>query len=256
MALSKVAGATAEAPKTATAPQVGGATTATKASSDHEAFRAKGASLRQAKSAEEKAIEGSKSDKVVFIGCLGDPNKPQPRREGKEDVPSIVVVGYKFKALEDMMVPHAPLKQNFKTLMDVEDMTEVPVKAGEEFNLNVFETGALISRPEFAGRFTGEGNSVSITIKFSKSRTEPMPVLKRDGKGSIKETMFEVADMIPNPSDPNGKGTPKVKDEYADKFGVLYTKRKAGKTGSTAKAQSGEVQADLAAAFNAYIKNR
>lgn len=254
MALSKVAeGATVKAPQ-ATAPQVGA--TATGKSSSHEAFRSKGASIRQAKSAEDKALEGSKSEKVVFLGCLGDPNKPQPRRDGKEDVPSIVVVGYKFKALEDMMIPNAPLKANFKTLMDVEDMTEVPVKANEEFILNVFETGALISRPEYAGRFTGEGTSVSITIKFSKSRTEPMPVLKKDTKGSIKEVMIEVADMIPDPSNPDGKGTPKVKAEYAEKFGVLYTKRKAGKTGTSSKAQSGEVQADLAAAFNAYINSR
>lgn len=257
MALSKVTeGAVKTAPATATAPSVGA--TAGKASS-HEAFRAKGNSIRKAQSEEERALEGSKSDKVKFVACLGDPNKPQPRREGKSDEPSFVVVGYQFTALEDMMIPSAPLKQNFKTLMDVEDMTEVPVKAGETFNLNIFETGVLISRPEYAGRFTGEGTAVSITIKFSKSRPEPMPVLKKDTKGSIKIGMVMVADMIPDPRDPEMKeikGTPKVKDEFAEKFGVLYTKRKAGKTGSSTKAQSGEVQADLAAAFNAYIKSR
>ena len=221
---------------------------------DHEAFRLSGESIRKSKSADEKALEGSKSGAIAFVACLGDPNKPQPRRDGKEDVDSFVVVGYRFKAIEAVSVPKANLKSGFKSLMDVEDMTEVAIKKGQTFDLNIFEAGVLISRPEYSGRFTGEDKEVSLTIKFSKTRKEPLPVLKLDGKGSIKLGMILVADMVPTAGNP--KGTPKVKDEFAEKFAVLYIRKSAGSRSAAKVAQKGESQADLAAAFNAYVQSR
>ncbi len=224
--------------------------------SKHDAFKAKGEALREKMTTEQKALEGSKSDKIKFISCLGNPDKPQPRRDKKQDIPSVLVVGYRFKALEDVVVPKANLKEGFKSLMDVEDMVDVQIKAGQEFDLNIFEAGVLISRPEYAGKFTGEGESVSLTLKFSESRPDPLPVLNKDTAGSIKISMIHVADMIADPANPKGKGIPKVKEEFAEKFGVLFTKKSAGKKSTSAGKKSGEVQKDLAAAFSAYIKGK
>lgn len=249
-----MAGSVAPAGKAPEVPQAG----ATKKGGKdirHEKMLASGQSIRAKMSEEEKALEGSKSDKVVFVAALGDPNKPQARREGKEDKPSFVVVGYAFKAKEDMTVPKANLNSNFKSFMDVGEITEVPVKAGETFYLNVFETGALISRPEYAGKFTGDGVSVQFTVKFSNNREEPLPVLNKSGKGSIKENMILVADMVGATGD--SKGTPQVKAEFAEKFGVLYEKRAAVRRSSAAgNNAAGESTSNMAAAFNEYLKHR
>lgn len=223
----------------------------------HDKFAAQGAALRQKMTDEEKQLEGSKSDKVVFVGALGDPNKPQFRKEGGQDIPSYVVVGYAFKALEDMVVPRADLKSGFKNFMDVGAITEEQVKAGQTFYLNVFETGALIAKDEYAGSFTGEGVEVSIGVKFAQNRVEPLPVLNKVGKGSVKENMILIADMQGADPAKKIKGTPVIKDEFASKFSVLYEKRVAGKKNSgTAGRQQGEATKDLAKAFSAYIKSR
>ena len=223
-----------------------------KKDSKAEAFKAEGAKIRDAESDDVKAAEGSKSDKVAFVCALGDPNKKQPRVANKKDVDSYVVVGYKFKALEDMMVPVAPLKAGFKNLIDTEAPTERQVKAGEMISLNLVETGLFISRNEFAGIFTGEGEAVFVTAKFSDERgDEPLPVLRKMNPGSIKENMDLVADMVGVTAD--SKGTPKVKPEYADIFGVLYQARKAQRgTGTPKEKVQGESYKSMAAAFRSF----
>lgn len=228
----------------------------TDASAKNAAFRAKGAALRAGMSEDQKAVEGSKRDKVKFICALGDPNKKQSRKEGKASIDSFVVVGYKVKVLEDMTVPNAPLKQDFTSLIDTEPSTEVAVKAGQEVILNIAELGEFISREEFAGQFTGEGEEVVITAKNAQNRPEPLPVLKKlSGVGSIKANMELIADMVG--AGDGKKGTPKIKDEFKEKFGVLYTKKSAGKksTGGTAK-NNGEAAADIAAAFRALYASK
>lgn len=256
MALSDVTGAQGVAPA-GKAPAVGEQAGAGKKGGDkrHDQLVAKGQAIRAKMSDEEKQLEGSKSDKVVFVGALGDPNKPQSRKENNQDIPSYVVVGYAFKALEDMTVPRADLKKQFKNFMDVGQLTEETVKAGETFYLNVFETGVLISKPIYAGSFTGEGTTVTLSAKYAQNREEPLPVLNKVGKGSVKENMILVADMVG--AGEGVKGTPKVKDEFASKFSVLYEKRVAGKKGSSAgNRASGESTKDIAAAFQAFIKSR
>lgn len=244
MAFSDELNKATEAEKTETTAKAEG-------SSKNQVFTQKGASLRAQMTEDQKAIEGSKSDKVAFICTLGDPNKKQSRKEGKENKPSFTVVGYKFKVLEDMEVPKAPLKADFKSFIDVEPPTMVPVKAGTVVVLNLVETGMFISRTEFAGRFTGEGQEVSITAKHSQNRTEPLPVLRQSsGAGSIKSNMELIADMVGATA--TSKGTPKIKEEFAEVFGVLYTRKSAGKksTGG-ADRKEGEATKNVAAAFRA-----
>lgn len=257
MALSDVTkGATASAGTTA--PAVTGTTNAKKGKDDrHDALVNQGRAIRTKMTDEEKQLEGSKSDKIAFVGALGDPNKPQFRKENNEDKPSFVVVGYAFEALEDCVVPRADIKSGFKNFMDVSPMTEENVKAGETFYLNTYETGAMISKPIYAGSFSGKGVTVTLGAKYAQNREEPLPVLNKQGKGSVKENMILIADM--QGADPANKvkGTPVIKEEFASKFSVLYEKRVAGKpgTGKSTKA-AGESTKDIAAAFNAFLAGR
>lgn len=253
MALSGIvaeAEAQAVAPQTATpVPAQSGAKTEVEAL--HENFKAKGHALRESRSAEEKALEGSKSDKVVFIGCLGDPASGQFRKSKGENIPSNKVVGYRFKAVEDMQVPVSKLKVGFKNHLDTEEITMRDVKAGEEFDLNLFETGVLAAQIEYSGKFTGEGTYVTLNVKFSKDRPDPLPVLKAL-KGSVKENMITVATNIGDET----KKQWQVKDEFADKFDVLYIKKSAGKPSGGSNNSAKESTADVAAAFLQYIKDR
>lgn len=223
----------------------------------HAEFIAKGNSIRTKMSDEEKQIEGSKSDKVAFVASLGDPTRGQSRKEKNEDIPSHTVVGYAFKALEDMTIPRADIKSGFSSYMDVGPMTEEKVKAGDIFYLNLFETGALISKNVYAGSFSGEGTTVTLSVKYSKDRPEPLPVLNKKGSGSVKENMILIADMVGADPANKIKGTPKIKDEFASKFSVLYEKKVAGRKGSSnGSKKAGESTKDIAAAFNAYLNSR
>lgn len=217
-----------------------------------EAFKAKGAAIRAQMTDDQKAVEGSKSDKVAFVCALGDPSRKQARVENKTSVPSYVVVGYKFRALEAMTVPKAPLKQGMKTILDVEEATERQVAAGEEFSLNIVETAMLISKVEYAGRFSGEGTQVALSVKTSNDREEPLPILNKVGAGSIKENMELIADMVGGDGTEKNRGTAQVKPEYAETFGALYTRRSLTKKSAGAAKKAGEGQADIAAAFRAY----
>lgn len=224
-----------------------------KSDSKASAFKADGASLRARMSDDQKAIEGSKSDKVAFVCALGDPNRKQARVENKTSVPSYVVVGYKFKVLEDMTVPFAPIAKDWKTPLDVEPAQERAVKAGEIVALNIVETAMFISRLEFAGKFSGEGTAVCLSAKSAQDRPEVLPILNKVGNGSIKENMELIADMVGATAD--SKGTPHIKDEYAASFGELYKKKAISKKGTKAK-EAGEGQKDIAAAFRNYYANK
>lgn len=217
-------------------------------------FKAMGASLRTNMTEEEKVKEGSKRDKVAFVCCLADPNRKQSRMSKSYSIKSYQVVGYKFKLLEDTMVPHAPLKEKPSSMLDTEEITLVPHKAGEIVALNLVETGAFISREEYAGQFTGEGKGVYVLAKYAKTRGNvPLPALRYIGSGSVKENLEFIADMVG--ATDTKKGTPVIKEEYKDIFGVLYNKKRAGKKPEEDK-PSGEAAANVAAAFRNFYKQK
>lgn len=229
-------------------------------SAKREEYCATGKTIRVALSDAEKQLEGSKSDKVAFLYCLGNPAVSQKRAvANNQTIDSFRVEGYAFKALEPLTYTRYDLKPEARIGVDVDRDTakEVQVGAGEVFYLNLFEAGALISRPEFAGSFTGEGQTVNFDVTFSSNREEPLPILKKaSGTGSIKEGMVEIATMIADVNNPNKK-IAKVKDEFADKFAVLFTKKSsAGRAGTAAAKNAGENAKNLAAAFNAYINKK
>lgn len=239
--LAEKEGAPVVAPTPAQNTKAAGANTKT------EQFKQDGANIRSQYTDDQKALEGSKSDKVAFVCALGDPNKKQARVEGKQSIDSYAVVGYKFKALEDMTVPFAPIKEGFKSLTDVEPATEKAVKAGEVFALNLVETAQLISRIEYAGKFCGEDDVVVLSVKASKSREELLPILSKQGTGSIKSNMELIAEMQGATAD--SKGTPVIKPEFAESFSNLYVKKVAKRGTGTKDKKAGEGQANIAAAF-------
>lgn len=245
----KIAGATPT--ETAPAPAAKSAKTATKT----DAFKQQGASLRAQMSEDQKAVEGSKSDAVAFVCALGDPNRKQARVQNKTSIPSYVVVGYKFKVLEDMTVPFAPIREDYKTPLDVEPAQERQVKAGDIVALNIVETAMFICRLEFAGKFSGEGNEVTLSAKTSQDRIDPLPILNKAGDGSIKENMELIADMVGQTAE-NKKGTPQIKDEFKESFGALYAKRSLTKKSASTAKKAGEGQKDIAAAFRNFYASK
>lgn len=241
--------ATAEATPTPATGVAGAKTSKSKV----DAFKAKGELLRKKLSEDEKKLEGSKSDKVQFICALGDPSRKQARTKDKVSVNSYVVVGYKFKVLEDMTIMKAPYKETYKSPFDVEQATPVAVKAGEIVSLNIMETAMFISKIEFAGCFNGGGKEVTLSAAAAKDREQVLPILKLKD-GSIKEGMELIAEMIGVGE--GKKGTPQVKEEYKKDFGVLFTKKAMErKKKSTASKAKGESQKNLAAAFRAMFNN-
>lgn len=217
-----------------------------------ERFKKVGASIRAKMTEDQKAVEGSKRDKVEFVCALGNPANRQDRATEGTTVLSYKVVGYKFRLLEDMDVPRADIKPDWKTMLDVNPPTYEHHAAGDVVALNIVETGIFITQTEFAGQFTGGDTAVICTVKYSQDRGDAMPVLAKVGKGSVKEGMELIADMVGGDGKTlKGGAKPVVKPEFADKFGVLYRKRSLGSKGTGQAKVAGENQANLAAAFRA-----
>jgi hypothetical protein len=114
------------------------------------------------------------SDKIVLIGPLGDPSRddvtPRIVNGVEEKITTATIVGYRFKALVDMVVPECGLGDDAKkNIMSYKDVNGTKaVKAGETFDLTRFETGLLLSRPEFNALITGEGQNWSVV--YQKTR--------------------------------------------------------------------------------------
>ena len=256
MALSNVTGKGAQAPAESVAVVNSGAKADTNRRNDHAEFKARGEALGAQMSAEEKSKEGTKRGAIAFVCALGNPKQKQDRVTGGKSVPCFKPVGYKFKALEDIVVPVIPLKENYTSLIDVavENATTRTVKAGETFDCNLREYGALISQTEYNGIFNGEGREVFLGVTFAGNRTEPYPILKAS-EGSIKENMELIADEE-KIKGADGAEVKKytVKEEYAEKFGMLFKVRSAARTGSgSARAsEAGVAASNIARALQDY----
>lgn len=218
-----------------------------------EAFQNHGAQLRAQMSDDQKALEGTKSDAVEFLAALGNPKKSRNRKEGGEYVDSFEVVGYTFKLNEDMEVPHAPLAQDAKNGLNVQKPPQmIAHKAGDVVYLNITETTMFISRPEFAGAFSGNGKHVYISAVYSKSSTTPTPCLKRpSAEGSIKSNIMMVAESVGAGAD--GKGGTWKCIEGCEQFAPLFTSVGVRRGGSGSAKRAGESAKNTAAAFRALL---
>lgn len=256
MALSNVTGKGAQAPAESKAVVQAGSKADTIRKDGHAQFKARGEALGAQMSEEEKAKEGTKRGAIAFVCALGNPKQKQDRVTGGKSVPCYKPVGYKFEALEDIVVPVIPLKDNYTSLIDVavENASTITVKAGDTFVCNLREYGALISQTEYNGIFNGKGREVFLGVTFAGNRTEPYPILKAS-EGSVKENMELIAD-VEEVKGADGAPTKKytVKDEYAEKFGMLFKARSATRTGSgSARAsEAGVAASNLARALQDY----
>ena len=124
------------------------------------------------------AVElGTKSDKIVLIAPLGDPSRedvtPRTVNGVEEKVVTSTIVGYLFKALEDVDVPECGLgddaRKNPMSYKEIGPMKHV--KAGETFALTRFETGVLLSQPQYNARINGDGKE--FTVVYQKSANAP-----------------------------------------------------------------------------------
>lgn len=166
---------------------------------------------------------GIMSDKVEFVAPLGDPSHPDTTKDANGTaVVTSYIVGYRFKALADMVVPECGLGDDArKNLMSFRDKNgKKQVKAGETFDLTRFETGLLLAPEEFNGRINGGGKSYYATFQVNglKSKTGqvattgaatevPTVALKSDGPGSIKDQ--QIIDVLTSTSTKGENGVVK-----------------------------------------------
>lgn len=213
-----------------------------------EAFQNQGASIRANMSEDEKALEGSKSGTVEFIGCIGNPAKKQPRKTQGTYKESQQVVGYIFKMMEDTEIPVAPLKEDCKTIFDVQSPAKRVAKAGEEVYMNIMEAAMFISRPEFGGEFKGNGKTVFLSVVFAKTKDTPTPCLKRPtAEGSIKTNMIMCAEKVGAGADGTGGTWQTI--EHCEQFAPLFRKRNMTRRGAGTGKVAAETSKNTAAAF-------
>lgn len=206
-------------------------------------------------------IIGSKSHTIAFVAALGDPSRdditPKENKDGtttKSVDP--VIVGYRFKVLEDMEVPDCgagpDMKDNVMTYVDSNG--KKAVKAGTLVDLTKFETAMLLSPPEFNGKATGGEKAVTCAYqtnarrlpdgtvsKVSSAVAVPSVSLRAVG-GSIKD--FEMIPVLTFDREQSANGVKKVNKKIIPGFekweSLCRVATRRSSTGSAAGAKKVE----------------
>ena len=120
----------------------------------------------------------SKSNTIAFVAALGDPSRedvtPENLEKGIKRHVDPTIVGFAFKALEDMEVPDCGTPKDLKSnnMAYVDATGKKAVKAGEIFYMTRFETGLLLSPEEFNGKATGGEMPVGCTYTSKRKTTK------------------------------------------------------------------------------------
>lgn len=120
----------------------------------------------------------SKSNTVAFVAALGDPSRedvtPENLEKGIKRHVDPTIVGFAFKALEDMDVPDCGTPKDLRNnnMAYVDATGKKHVKAGEVFYLTRFETGLMLSPEEFNGKATGGEMPVGCTYTAKRKTTK------------------------------------------------------------------------------------
>lgn len=215
---------------------------AAKAKKEVASLTATGAAKIAAMSDEQKASLGSKSDTVQFVAVLWD----GVTQESYHNMGTIVkegykVVGYRFKALADLDYAVSPIVSAKELTVPNKTGEMKHVKAGETFDLDIAETTMLITRDEYAGKFSGGANEgadpVFISAKYNTAANRYNPQLKKDNKaGSIKVGAIKTGHRTAD-----GKIEPLP--EFAEKFGKVYERTQRTATRRSAGSGVSNVQA-------------
>lgn len=215
---------------------------------------------------------GSKSEKVAFVACLGDPSNPDTDTATKVVTPTIV--GYRFKALEDMDVPEsipAPgtsLKSNIMAY-DPENITLKHVKAGETFDLTKFETGYLAAQEEYNCIFSGNpdlpvkcaiatkgANKDGSPMKTQDSEVPPISLRAMKKGASVKDVaMVEVLSFVKE-AQPNGTNriTRTINKGFEKFISLTLTAERSGGKRGTANAPKTVTRNEKAVVFLNIVK--
>lgn len=110
----------------------------------------------------EEGNYGADRAKVAFVAPLGDPSNQDTTKVKLEDGTeskkvTATIVGYRFKLMEDLMVPDCGTNELFKkdpmNFVNVDGWKQG--KKGDIIDLTPFETALLLSQPSFNGGCDG-----------------------------------------------------------------------------------------------------
>lgn len=238
--------AQAQAQSQVTAPQVAPTpdATAKKGDSRNAEIKAKGEAIIKSLSEEEKAAQGQKSNTIKFVNTIGHAGIKVTRSKGSESITSNKTIGYKLQNVGDapIQVPVAPYKSS-----NVAEATLPPtyrtVQPGETFVVNLVEAGILVSQPEYAGKFTGEGIEARFSPKAQKDSMLPLVTFKVAG-GSSKDNMELIG------GDKDAEGNVILPEEFKGSFTEVFKKKRAPRATATQKEDTFAINA---AAFRAFV---
>lgn len=151
------------------------------------------AAAEAAAPAAEGAEFGAKSNMIAFVAPLGDPSRDDVTfntvNGQREKTVTPRIVGYRFKALEAMDIPDIGTDDDFKgnpMSYKAENLGRTRhVQAGEEFDLTRFETGVLLSPPEYNGRVTGGQHEMVAAFNFGGTKGVDGAVAKASALAQI-----------------------------------------------------------------------
>ena len=132
----------------------------------------------------EDTVLDSKRKTLIFVAPLEDPSIPDTTditvNGKKEPYTTGLIVGYRFKSTEDIMVPDCGLDVGFKQdkMNYINAEGTRAVKAGEEFDLTPFEMAMLLSRPEYNTYAEGGENPVKCVYNFAGAKNKEGAVMK------------------------------------------------------------------------------
>lgn len=202
-------------------------------------LKEKGESIIASLSEEERNKLGADSKTLHCVHLLGTESRKTPRKiSDSESVDWASPIGVRFKTDKDIVVPVIPITKDNMTGIEPSDIGEKAVKAGEEFDLTLYEAMFLLIRDEYAGFFTFAGDPTGGYFQpkmpkyLSGDAKLPTPTLvSRTGLGSIKENIVAIDEK-------DQAGNWVVKPEFQEKFGEALKKaqprRSAGAKKKTA----------------------
>lgn len=191
---------------------------------------------------------GVDSHKLAFVCSLGDPSesdRAEFKRNGKVETRHLSrIIGYRFKVLEDVMVPDFGTTERFngKRLNNAKDMNNwVEAKAGEIVDFTRVELLALMSQDTFNMEITGGEYPVRLAVAFARLSNlspddpEQLPDVSlsmKDRKSSIKD--LPILDVLDYERSNDGKmfavGTRTLKPEFE---GTKFAPRALARTATT-----------------------
>lgn len=164
-----------------------------------------GLEIIESMSNEEFENIGSKADTLYFIQLLGLASKKTTRKVtshlGNEVKDCSTPIGVSLRTDIDIEVPYLKdVNMNKDTGIDIEeDINYVLVKAGETFDLTLYEFMYLIVRDEYGGflKVDGAGFYAHLSVKlpaFKRGDAKlPTPtIVFEKGNGSARATMIDV----------------------------------------------------------------